>query len=177
MESTTIASQRSVRPRSYRRQLARLIEITFSRLSALTVQAQRLHERVAHSAGYTSLRQCVDALLHELQQAARVFTRRASALGAHLPPTAAATKADAAARKSATDELLRLPADLAARLIEDCQACGKNLCELLRTAHAAHDATSEQVAYSLLRTLEKQLWLLRPHSETAHPFLIGARTA
>lgn len=36
---------------------------------------------------------------------------------------------------------------------------------------AAHDPHSAQIAYALLRNLEKQLWLLRPHTMgSAHPF-------
>ncbi len=162
-------SPRPAGQRECRRELTRLLQHSLSRVLALEAQARHLRVRVADAPLYANLRQCIDTLLHDLRIAARELTARAAALGAKLDSRP--SRLARARRKM--DELLRLPAQLVDALLAECQACGTRLCALMRTAHQAHDAVCERAAYFLLRTLEKQLWLLRPHvADTAHPFLL-----
>lgn len=158
-----------------RRELARLLQHSLNRVAGLKGQAERLRARVAHAPLYSTLNRCMDALLQELQTASRQLAARASALGVRLSPRPARAGRLARAKRQ-LKELLSAPATLVHTLLAECQACGARLCALMHTARAAHDANCQRVAYQLIRILEKQLWLLRPHvADTAHPFPV--RTA
>lgn len=137
-------------------------------LSALAAQARRLRERVAHTRAYGSLCAHIDSLMEDLQAAVRSLSQRAAAIGTAVPANDITSSQGGL---SSFADCSAAPADLAAAFVTDCQACGTRLCELMQTAQAAQDTNSANVAYSLLRTLEKQLWLLRPHTMgSAHPF-------
>lgn len=160
---------------SSRRELARLLQHSLNRVVALKAQAERVRARVAHSPLYTTLSQCIGSLLQELQSSTRQLVACASGLGVRLSTRPARTGRLARAKRK-LNELLHVPAQLVNALLANCQACGARLCALMNSAKAAHDANSQRIAYHLLRTLEKQLWILRPHvADTAHPFPV--RTA
>jgi DNA-binding ferritin-like protein len=142
----------------------------------LTAHAGHLRERIAHAPSYTALAQRVDSFLTELRVANRLLAARAASLGARLQRRSAVARFDAA--RSDSSAAVNLPADLVTALAEDCRTCGTRLCELVQAARVACDVRCAQVAYSLLRTLEKQLWLLSPHSEgSSHPFPLATARA
>lgn len=155
--------------RDSRRHLARLLQTSLARLAVLTAHAGHLRNRIAHAPLYTALAQRVDLLLTEVRAAHRVLASRATALGARVQRRSAVARVIGARGDSA--EAVHLLANLVTALAEDCRSCGTRLCKLVQAAQAACDVRCAQVAYSLLRTLEKQLWLLSPHSEgSSHPF-------
>ncbi len=162
-------SARPIGHRNLRRHLARLLQALVSRVTVLTVRADQLRARVASAPAYAHLRACIGALLHELQTDARQLAAPASALGARIDLRR--TRASTLARTRQKHEArVGLPMRLAGALLAECRACGARLCTLLQTAQAAHDDASMRTAYGLIRSLEKQLWILRPHVESAHPF-------
>lgn len=170
--SASVASLHATGTLGSRRELARLLQHSFNRVAVLKAQAERVRVRVAHAPLYSNLNRCIAALLDELHAASRQLAARASALRVRVSSRAARSHRVAGAKRK-FKELLRAPADLVNALLANCQACGARLCALMHSAQEAHDASCQQVAYTLMRTLEKQLWLLKPHvADTAHPFQI-----
>jgi len=156
--------------RDFRQKLARLLQTSIVGLSALAADARRLRERASRTRSYGSLCTHIDSLVTELHTAVRTLAARAAALGSPIP-SVETDRTGAAAGQKRRGEWLTTPADLASVLAADCQTCGTRVCQLMQAAQAAHDQHSAQIAYALLRNLEKQLWLLRPHTMgSAHPF-------
>lgn len=156
--------------RDSRYKLARLLQISIAGLSALATHARRLRERVSSTRSYHSLCTHIDSLVSQLHAAMRSLAARAAALGNPIPEAELVIAHTVTGRKT-MDPITAAPADLASEMIADCQACGTRLCEVMQTARAVHDQSSMEVAYDLIRLLEKELWLLRPHTAgSAHPF-------
>jgi hypothetical protein len=146
--------------RKLRRRVVSILRATFRQLAELERRMRDLRDWTAVVAGESPFARSLDVALQELELMRRALPARTPAFGrrevfARFPvATAVGARASEAVR--------RLSA-LGARLRADCGACGRRLCDLVRTARAIKDAASERIACALLYILEKLLWLLRPH--------------
>ncbi len=176
MKPLSRESSRTSHRLSHRRRLAQLLTTSRQSVQLLLVQARCLRRRISGEAAHSTFCHCVDALVSQLKASVRAVSARLHSLS--IPPVVRSAAAHLHVRVAATIDLTSLPADLAASLIAEFQACGSKICSLFQIAREVHDEASASTAYVLMRTLEKQTWLLRSHADdTAHPFPFIARMA
>jgi hypothetical protein len=128
---------------------------TFRSLAKLMIRANDLRDDAAKSGDRLRLCQQIDPVLHELETVRPALEGTLSAFG-----TVPASRGKPSSPRGSS----RIAATLE-RLIAECEACGRRFCELLRRARKAGDALKARVAYSILRLLEKLLWVLLPQME------------
>ena len=151
--------------RRLRHRMARVIRRSFLRLGELEAHARKLRERMPEGDGDSPFGRSLDLALQELGRMRLNLSAWASAIG--LPGAireSAHARADTRPKSAAWN-----PAKLAALFSAECESCGRRLCSLLQAARECNDTAIERMAGGLLYTLEKLLWILRPHAETPLP--------
>ena len=159
MESIFLYPADRARARRRRMQLLQAMLRALAKPLLLVRQARR---RVKDLGRDENIHRSLEALLHELSLAAHAVTRQLNACGVR--------EARRAAWKKATTRLRRYWANAtewSRQLIIACRGCAARLCGLFRAAQALEDRTSTRLAYSLLRTLEKELWFLQSNTPSA----------
>jgi hypothetical protein len=145
--------------RRVHRRMEGFLRGTATRLADFERGLRELRERTQASEDRLHLGVSLDVALHELGYARRAVASLADEFGEPAAGVQAPTPSSAPAGAP------RAPSVLAARLMADCEACGKKACAMLRMARAIKNAATERMACVLLRTFEKLLWLLRIHAE------------
>ena len=128
---------------------------TFRSLAKLMIRANALRDGAAKSGDRLNLCQRIDPVLLELETVRPALEGTLASFG----PLPAPKGGPTSPRKTSRIEAIR------ERLIADCEACGRSFCELLRRARKAGDTLKARLAYSILRLLEKLLWVLLPQTE------------
>ena len=131
------------------------VHSTFRSLSKLMVRANAMREDVAKSGDRLHLCQRIDPVLLELET---VSPAHEGKLASHAPVTVAKGRHSSPRGRSRTVAAWE-------RLIAHCEACGRRFCELLRRARRAGDDLKARLAFSVLRLLEKLLWVILPQLE------------
>jgi hypothetical protein len=145
-----------------RRQLAQLLGVLLSRIRSLAIQAEQLRAHVGRGPSHSYLRTCIDGLLIELRAAARELVVFAASLSTRVGAAGARPLCVNRIRVN-KEQLLRILAKLPRALYAGCQASAARLPGIFRTAQATRDKAAAQVAYWLMRMLERLLVRLRPH--------------
>jgi hypothetical protein len=123
------------------------------------IRANALRDSAAKSGDRLSFCQRIDPVLLELETVRPALKGTLAPFGPVTTGAAWPTSARRPSRIAAARE----------RLIADCEACGRSFCEMLRRAKKAGDDVKARLAFSVLRLLEKLLWVLLPQLEGAPP--------
>ena len=102
----------------------------------------------------------LDFMLGRLELTRQILSERAVAFGAPAIGGPFSTRNKSGTKASSHS---KSAGALTAKVINDCKACTRKLHALLQTANAIDDSASTHIAYVILRTLDKLLWLLRSY--------------
>lgn len=155
MESMVLLPAHRAQMRRRRRQLLQAILRALARPLVLVRRARR---QAKNFPGVENIRRSFECLRQELSLAAQAVRRRLNAGGGRDSRPLASKKMAGRWRQGWGNATGWSRLVMAA-----CQGCATRLCRLLRAAEALADRTTTRLAYGLLRTLEKELWLLHPH--------------
>lgn len=98
----------------------------------------------------------------ELASAAEWLARRLTAFGVREARRSIWRKASGGLHAARTDAAI-----WSRRLIFACRQCAARLCTLFQTARTIEDRATSRLACGILRTLEKELWLLQSNARSA----------
>lgn len=161
MTSSHYLPTKRVTARRQRRQVSQAMLRAVGKPLVLIRQARRQAKRSGPPA---SVLRSLEFLLRELTLAARALAKRLKVFGVPAPRRSLWS--------NATGRLRHIWAHATAwsrRILVACQGCAGRLCKLFQVAQVMRDRPSSRIAYSLLRTMEKELWLIRSNINLARP--------
>ena len=139
-----------------RRRRIRILIDMLRALSKPLVVTRQIRRLIGMAGPDLNLLGFVELLMRELAVAAKKLAKRLHALGVHRVRRPHSTKAASRLKRPCTTvtEWLRC-------LVRECRRCAARLCESFRAAQAVRDRASLNLAYGLLRTLEKEVFVLQ----------------
>lgn len=118
--------------------------------------ARYLPRGIKHAIEQANVGHCIGALVAELAGAERVLTTRLRACGV------LAVREHLQRKPAQRPHVSRAHAPTWLRsFVSACQGCGQRLCGVFQRARFLADRETARLAYNLLRTLEKELSILR----------------